>query len=437
MTIPHEFHVHRFVLEAISPVMIASGDDDPLLDNLLVRDANGLPMIPATTLAGAVRAQLPDKARDLFGFQDLHEGRRSTLVFTDALAHWGDDKPRDGWCLLPKSDSIVSLLLKDSPVTRQHVRLDAYGITDGTGKFERSACPTGTRFTFEVSTWGDKAGLDTVVGRICGGLFLGGAKRSGYGELKCLRDGRLSFDLKDSTGIKNYCDYAGRRLDDCSLFNMAPSTSAETTPAPCWQLEGQIEGPLLIGSPRENGRGGRQSYREVQIKWDEQEEREPSVSAAVVVPGSAIKGPLRHRTRYYLGRCGYKDADADARIESLLGSEASVNGGKAGKLRFHDAEVEAKEQITVFHVSLDRFTGGARDKSGALFSDDMLWRPKVKIRIDQLDAISEDEEKAFVSALEDLSTGLLGIGAEWGEGAGVFGSCTRTDPKRGTVIDES
>ena len=40
MTISSMFHVRRFILQATSPVMIASGGDDPFLDNLLVRDAD-------------------------------------------------------------------------------------------------------------------------------------------------------------------------------------------------------------------------------------------------------------------------------------------------------------------------------------------------------------------------------------------------------------
>ncbi len=425
MTIPHLLHVHRFTLEATAPVMISSGGEDPLLDNLLARDANGMPMIPATTLAGALRVQLSDRADALFGYQSLTDGQRSALTFTDALAHCGNDRPRDGWQVLP-DDPVTQLLLRDSPVTRQHVRLNAHGVTDGEGKFERAAVPAGTRFTFEISLWSDSENLDAVAQIVRGGLFLGGAKRSGYGAFKCTSDGGRSFDMKDPKEADAYRAYASKRLGEDS-FDMRPSGS-NTAPAAGWHLRGQIEGPLLIGSPKQDGKGGRQPYSEQRIKWRNGTGKVAPTKPTL--PGSAIKGPLRHRTRFHLS--GQKDVDDQ--IEAIFGSTTSATGGKAGVLRFHDAEIIGARKISLTHVSLDRFTGGARDKSGALFSDDMLWRPELDIRIDQLGPLPDEAETAFEAALNDLKTGLLGIGAEWGEGAGVFEYC---DVGRKGAADES
>ncbi len=414
MTIPHLLHVHRFTLEATAPVMISSGGEDPLLDNLLARDANGMPMIPATTLAGALRAQLSKRAAELFGYQNQTDGQRSALTFTDALAHCGDDCPRDGWQALP-DDPVTQLLLDDSPVTRQHVRLNAHGVTDGEGKFKRAALPAGTRFTFEIGLWGDSENLDVVAQIVRGGLFLGGAKRSGYGAFKCVSDGGRSFDMKDPKEADAYRAYASKRLGEDS-FDMR-SAGSNTAPAKGWHLRGQIEGPLLIGSPKQDGKGGRQPYSEPHIKW--QDGQGKLDFANLTLPGSSIKGPLRHRTYFYLKKLGHRDPDAQ--IEAMFGSAASATGGKAGLLRFHDAEIIGEKTITVSHVSLDRFTGGAR--SGALFADDMLWRPKLDIRIDQPKTPPAEAQTAFKAALNDLQSGLLGIGAEWGEGVGVFEDC--------------
>lgn len=415
MTIPHLFHVRRFVLEANALVMIASGGDDPLLDTLLARDANGLPMIPATTLAGAIRAQMDDNdAKRLFGFQGITSGQRSALIFTDALAHCADDRPRDGWQTLP-DDSVVKWLMQDSPITRQHVRLDEYGVTQGEGKFERSAVPAGTRFTFEISHWGPPD--ETAAKIVRKGLFLGGAKRSGYGGFDCVKEGGASFDLKKANEADAYRCYAAMRLDQEPDFDM--NLLEETVEgAPGWHLRGTIEGPLLIGAPRKDGRGGRQPYSEARIDWGTK--GATICQPQPIVPGSAIKGPLRHRTRFYLHKQGVEDADAQ--IDTLFGSASSGTRGRAGQLRFYDAVVHGGAPITLAHVSLDRFTGGARDKSGALFSDDMLWRPELEIRIDRLGDISTEAGSAFKAALDDLRRGVLGIGAEWGEGAGVFES---------------
>ncbi|MBL3587406.1 hypothetical protein JMM61_18825 [Rhodovulum sulfidophilum] len=432
MTSERFFHVRRFTLEAASPAVISSGGDDPLFDNLLARDANGLPMIPATTLAGAVRARLEEAdARQVFGFQERESGQRSALTFTDALAHWEDDRPRDGWAVLPGSDAIVALLTRESPVTRQHVRLNANGVPDGEGKFERSAVPRGTRFTFEISCWGDDADLKRIAAMVRKGLSLGGAKRSGYGAFFCIAEGKQSFDLENGPEAERYRNYASAPLGASAGFVMGPPEQAESAPTG-WIIEGRIEGPLLVGASRSDGRGGRQPYGEISIDW----QSKPAMvkHAEAVLPGSAVKGPLRHRVLFHLTRCGV--GSAQDIVEDVFGAAAAGPRGGAGKLRFHDGQISGGTVIPVAHVSLDRFTGGARDKSGALFTDDMIWSPRLEIRIDRLEDLSPEAENAFVLALEDLKAGLLGLGAEWGEGAGVFGfeTCTIKVPEDGDAI---
>jgi len=42
----------RLVLESVTPLSIGTGRGNGVFDNLLVRDPNGLPGIPGTSLAG-------------------------------------------------------------------------------------------------------------------------------------------------------------------------------------------------------------------------------------------------------------------------------------------------------------------------------------------------------------------------------------------------
>ena len=417
-------HVRRLVIEALSPVMVASGGDDPLLDNLLARDANGLPMIPATTLAGALRARLGEaEARELLGYQEGDAGARSRLSFTDALVHCGDGKPRDGWALLPVDDDVAAWLSQESPIRREHVRLNGNGVVDGDGKFDRSAVPAGTRFTFEINAWGDAAPLERVAEILRAGLTLGGATRSGYGAFACIAVGAQSFDLMGHEALKPFLAYAAADLGDAGGFEMSP-LAVSPPEVGCWRLSGRIEGPLLVGAARDDGRGGRQPYSEPRIEWDGAKGR--IAAPRPVLPGSAIKGPLRHRTFYHLNRLGVEDAQAET--EALFGAAAAGDEGGAGKLRFLDATINGGEEITVSHVALDRFTGGARDQSGALFSDRMLWQPQVEITINCLAEIGGTARAALDAALSDLAQGLLGLGAEWGEGAGIFADCTIVAP---------
>jgi hypothetical protein len=84
-------------------------------------------------------------------------------------------------------------------------------------------------------------------------------------------------------------------------------------------------------------------------------------------------------------------------------------------------------------VGLDRFTGGPR--RGVLFTDEALWQPNITLRVTELqpDQITNRQRAALRAALNDLAQGVLGLGAEWGEGVGVFRDAIVTPPRGGTV----
>ncbi len=416
-------YIARFTLQASSPLMIAGGEEDPLNDNSLARDANRLPMLPATTLAGVLRAAVGDKANGWFGYVDGSKGDRSALTLTDGLFHWSDDKPRDGLDFTrpaPDTDPLCQLVLNDAPILRDHNRLNEAGVVDGDGKFNRVAVPTGARFTFEMRATGDDSALNAVVDIIKGGLSLGGASRSGYGAMICVASGVEHFDLEKPADQERYKAVCEADIGTGSLIVMSgPKPNA--VDGRHWTLTGQIEGPLLIGAKPQSREENRAPYMEKRIDWTG---NPAAIKDATIIPASSIKGPLRHRTLFHLreegrrsGRTPEEVADllADLLIE-IFGTEKGV--AKAGILRFHDVPISNPTDITLTHVSLDRFTGGAR--SGALFTDRMLWQPTLEIRIDELKPLTEPACKAFEAALNDMAMGLCGIGAEWGEGAGIL-----------------
>lgn len=409
------FHIARITLEAQSPVAISSGGSDPLHDNLLARDVNGLPILPATSIAGALRAQFSDKdGNHFFGHQNGDQGQRSAVIFSDGLLHWSDNAPRDGIIFDQTAitqDSVAKLCHKSAPVERQHARINESGVVDGVGKFTRAGIPKGARFTFEISAFKDGEAFSAICEKLTHGLFLGGATRSGFGAFTCLLVQKAVYDLHDPKDAKKFREIAGYRLDK-PLPDEKTTHETSKGPINTWHLTGQIEGPLLIGHSSQDKQITRAPYEEQWIDWSSG--KGACARAHFVVPASSIKGPLRHRTLFHLRK---KGADSSL-VDDLFGHAKQAGGGQAGALRFFDATPEGGQTITQTHVGLDRFTGGARD--GVLFTDQMLWRPKITIRIQRLRDVHEQAEKAFKAAIDDLKNGLVGIGADWGDGCGVF-----------------
>jgi CRISPR/Cas system CMR subunit Cmr4 (Cas7 group RAMP superfamily) len=415
--------IARFVVEAEAPLMIAGGEDDPLYDNSLARDANGLPMVPATGIAGLLRAGIDEAtAKIWFGHQTGLEGARSRIVVTDGLFHWSDDRLCDGLALGDlrrklEADPLCREVLAAAPVLRDHVRLNARGVVDGEGKFNRAAVPAGARFTFELRGH-DREAVEALHAKVKAGLWIGGATRSGYGRLICRCAGLETVRRDTAEGWRRYLLFAAADLGSSPL-------ALETVPSPniseCWGIVGRIEGPLLVGGPpREGMKENRAPYREKVINWT-------GTSACIgwrhVLPGSAIKGPLRHRVQFHLRRLGHAPNEAEAVVNGLFGNASNKGGGRAGKLRFRDAALPEPALFALTHVGIDRFTGGARDS--ALFTDAMLWRPEIRIDIEEVATLTGSESEAFSLALYDMAHGLCAIGAEWGDGAGIFDPSTR------------
>ncbi|MDE7190789.1 MAG: hypothetical protein K2N96_11695, partial [Muribaculaceae bacterium] len=84
----------RIVIEAATPLAVGSGEKDILSDSLVATDANGLPYIPGTAVAGVLRSMTsPDR---MFGYHDNEGGRGSEIIFTSAKILNHEGHPIDG-----------------------------------------------------------------------------------------------------------------------------------------------------------------------------------------------------------------------------------------------------------------------------------------------------------------------------------------------------
>ena len=231
-----------------------------------------------------------------------------------------------------------------------------------------------------------------------------------------------------------------------------------------------LESPGL-GAPDDEGTDGvLKLLREPRIVWEDGKgksaaiDKEPDKGPVPLeqlrfpVPGSSIRGPLAHRMLFHAnrlsGRCIDTDEwlgkDEEARkdlektyaayaerspgLAAFLGEakETGDDSGQASRVLFDDAEAcGARWIVGVDHVSIDRFTGGARD--GALFREEALLgarieaiatiRPPLEADKGTGQAVGdwpEETARAFLLAVRDLCRGRLVIG---GRG---YGDCSGT-----------
>jgi len=328
------FYIARLVLETCTPLSIATGRTDGMADNLIVRDANGLPAIPGSSLAGVLRHSyqrrydVPETEK-LFGSPKLTEKDQEKSAKdkeeqdqTDnpSFVHisWGcvhdrSDKPVEG-LLNPKpekeprwNDELLKDARQENPIQRDQVKLNHRGVSNAKkqGKFDRTSLTTGHRFSVEISLWSEEN--DPRVWKNLLNLLqrpdfrLGGGTRRGLGKLKIVRCYEGQFDLQNEKQFNQFSELSQSlsktthlQKSEIKSDDQLPKITLELTPLDGYRFGGGIESLAKKGSKKadlmavtehcvkwENGRGKLTKYKQV------------------VIPASSVKGALSHRVAYH------------------------------------------------------------------------------------------------------------------------------------------
>lgn len=421
----------RLIIECRTPLHCGGGEDE-IQDQPVTRDAFGYWRIPGSSLAGSLRAlgeQLdPELTRKMFGEQEGAESHASFIWCEDGLL-----VDYDGRTALERLLADEKPDIGPGPFVRDHVRIDLEsGASEDAGKFDAEIVPAGTRFLleFRCDSWdtefteAELAYFDQLCGLVLDRrLSLGGKTGLGYGLYRLVVFVYREFALNEAAGMQAWLSLPEFGLPPRDLgkslgFPSAPQLKESG-------LDGWLElplaclGPILIGggSPhRPDGKVAeadllfaltpRLNYLAREQQW------------VAVLPGSSIRGVLRHAIYAILRDLGTEKADA--MLKSLFGF-VEANGGQCGKLVFADSRLEFAGKMPKYqfeqHVALDRFSGSALD--GALFSEEPFWtegaRAPVRIRACNLEA---HEAALFFHAIFDLLEGSLAIGSGVNRGNG-------------------
>lgn len=425
------YYYAEITIEALSPLVLASGKNGIFFDVELIRDANGLPAIPGTTIAGLLRhaiqkAKGKEITKELFGYQEGNAGIASSLETSWAYIH--DSKNCFHKSFLLKSEIEKDPILKELYITeksdfkRDHVCLSDKGVVSGTGKFDRYFVPKGSRFTFSIGLWSDKENENwqEILNLLSHPSFrIGAAGRNGYGKIQVITiktPPRGYFDLSKMEDIDNFR----------SATVLAPLIKCEEE---CISLKLHFPLGFRIGGgsttySKDAHKADMLPYSERVIEWNG-DVGSFSDKPRIVIPGSALKGALRHRAAFHLARRLKKwdwNIEEDDGLSDLFGYAAnncSEAKGMAGKLWFTDIYLNKSETYLLSRNSIDRFTGGTLN--GALFQEENVKGSEVlttSIYVDK--SVDRDSDKyiAFEWALEDLKAGRLALGGGSGHGLG-------------------
>lgn len=436
----------RFIIEAETAMAISSGTKGIYTDANIIRDANGMPYIPGTSIAGIIRSMIGSEEGDEFWGTKEDGGHGSEIIFTEGKIINAKGEVVDGLNLEASNDELLKHY-SELPV-RQHVSIDDKGVAKKQDKFDQEVVYAGTRFCFEmeiVSDGEDCKKCKEIVDAVNQKLFhIGGSSRKGLGLVAVKKVWTKVLDLRIEANRNLYLSKSSN-LNESASWTKGwgdPDTLEESKEDENWvKYEINIcpDDFVAFGSGLgdEQGEVDSTPVRESVVKWDENDcGSMTEVSRSVLIPASSVKGALRHRTIYHYNRLAGNFADLMSKDEMKTAVDncpasndifGFLDGKKAkrGNAIFRDVALVKETSVpqkNITHVKIDRFTGGAI--YGALFTEQVDYLPEEKVNVRiyvRTDALKGEYVKAaFEKAIDDLKKGLLSLGGTTNRGHGSF-----------------
>ena len=397
-------------LHLAAPLLIGegeSGEERNDRDIHVLRSKDGVPFIPGTSLAGALRSLIevdnPCAADILFG----------------TMHRTGGETVRD------ERQSAVSLYdveLNDAVIgSRDGVHIDdVTGTAIDAHKYDYEIVESGADGPFYAEILlrrvhqKDEHMLKETLLRLSellrGGFHVGALTTKGFGRMQ-LQD--MVVDCYDFRRPEDAIAWLSPQRGNAA-WHMAYDDAAQTEPPPAdgdfvITADFALTGALIV-------RDSVDPLAEADGEKSPAARMKTNAAGQNIIPGTSLKGVLRHRAAYILHALGKERTQAEAFIDRLMGTTAA-----RGRFIVEEAVVDA-EMHTQTRSRIDRFTGGTIPS--ALFSTAPVWREKdggrsVTLRFGVRQA-SEQEAGLCVLLLKDLWLGRAAIGGEKSIGRGTL-----------------
>ena len=404
----------------------SNGGEDDIVDiPLLVDDADGYPapLLTGASLAGALRgyvaahaSKLRQKGRAvnyavlLFGAEHSDDaGEQSPLIIDNSVGENGAVEYRNGVKLNAKSRTAANSALYDRTLwaagTRFPLRFELL-ISKASYTEWAQDNPSLSFSDYEAEL---KTALATALYALeSEALCLGGRKSRGNGRAKVETWEVRTYDMTSPTDLESWL----KGTPPAFVAAQIPGVSHREDERAAFTLTGTfaLAGSLLIRTE-----GGSPDDPDV----THQRARQAKGNEAPLLAGTSIGGALRGRAFRIVNAIPNQPV---ALVAQIFGSEQDTKSKdrRGSRLQVSERAIRGEEaQIVQSRVSIDRFTGGARNT--ALFTERPVFsrgnETTVQITL-RLQQPGEAEIGLLLLLLKDLWTEDLPIGGEISVGRG-------------------
>lgn len=434
----------RIIIEAKTPLNIGSGNIGIKSDSLVLRDINGLPFIPGTTIAGLLRHTLGIDEETYMGSQQMG----SPIIITEAKMLDSDGTVLDGIIPQERLNSDFLVNYRQLPI-RQHAKIGHRGATLKGGKFDEEIVLKGTRFCFEIEMLSGNENDDNfkkLLGTLNSDTFrIGSGSRSGFGEIEVV-DSLCQYKKIDLDNQEQRTWYLKKSSSLSEAWQDAEVIKLNKPDAIGWTSYALHLKPvdfILFSSGFGNDKADMTYVRETFVDWSTSPAKMEDREKAILIPASSVKGALSHRLAFHYNKIKERFADElkegekiedyvgenNEAVKAVFGSEGEkdtdgkMQNKQRGNVLISDIIQEAPVSSKILnHVAIDRFTGGAID--GALFNEETLYAKgqsfELKLLVNNSAFDDKDIMTAFEDTLKDLCSGMLPLGGGVNRGNGCF-----------------
>lgn len=382
-------------VKLISPLIIRAGVYNDILndtvDDIVVTYHDGQPFIPGTSLAGVLRQTIqdirPDVDNVLFGSIDEHKGTQSAVQINDIPLENTNISVRDGICI----DDVLGVTKDGAKYDFEVIESEAYGTL-------RIDCIIRECHQNQVNIIEDA--LKTLANLLENGISIGARTVNGFGRIAC-ED--ISLEHYDFTKSESVQDWLLRKSGATITIPETPMVAKRDL---IIDMDCYLEDTILIKSIFE-------------ARWEDKlEGKAEDKLLTLFIPGTSVKGVLRHQCGHILHALGRGTAITN----ELFGySNDKTKDSHKGRVLVNEVYFDtAYTQEEQHRIRVDRFTGGVMN--GALFADHPLRNTKgekltfpLYIRIKDC---TDSEAGLAMLLVKDLMTGQVTMGANRTIGCG-------------------
>lgn len=426
----------RGLLHLDTPTHFGGSEAEGATDMPLLYDAKDghSPLLTGASIAGALRNYLREYEKGYSWAEKVAEPQKSWAEQLFGHLH-EEANPQD--LQRPKRSSVQSWLMIDDALGTVPVLGDAVEVRDGVAiegktrtakkdaKFDLELLAAGTVFPMNFELWVSKDNpqlLESLAialhGLESGEIGLGKRKRRGYGRCHVTGWQVWRYRMDDVEQLLGWLTHHDKQATNYqkgiySLLGVQPTSTHQGN---WFKLHATfaLQGSLFI---RSYGTGKNDPDAAYQSSWRDG-------VAKPVLPGTSLAGVLRARGLRIAQTVGNEEK-AKSLINSLFGGERKDEAGneflQASRLTVEETVIKPETAVTDLvqnRVSIDRFTGGARDT--ALFNQQPLFaKDETVVTVDLHLQNPEDYDVGLLLLLlKDLWTEDLPLGGESSVGRG-------------------